>query len=244
VTVHNVTPDYLDLVYNTVQFNPLLVALIEYILENDIPPDAVALPSEDFADDAWSAQYQVSFFVGKRFTSENTLRHSRSALGSDQRFSGVDEPLPIRGDLNMWEYAGSLRYNVATGALQPYLKAGYGLSWYRIENLAVDGSLLDEPSSPWIRQPSVFPFDNLLPNTWHVGAGLELLTIRSQRPTLPGGLDLSLKLDWAIFTHDLGVRLEDLPLRELIDLGTAVEDLPQKRRMWRNAGALMATISF
>jgi hypothetical protein len=47
-----------------------------------------------------------------------------------------------------------------------------------------------------------------------------------------------------MFTHDLGVRLEDLPLRELIDLGTAVEDLPQKRRMWRNAGALMATISF
>jgi len=63
-------------------------------------------------------------------------------------------------------------------------------------------------------------------------------------PSLPGGLDVSLKLDWAMYTHDLGVRLEDLPLRELIDLGVAVEDLPQKRRMWRNAGALMATISF
>jgi hypothetical protein len=244
VTAHNITPDYLDLIYNTVQFNPLLLALAEYLIDNEIPPDAVALPSEDFANDAWSAQYQVAFFVGKRFTSENTLRHARSALGSDLPFSGVEEPVPIRGDLNMWEYAGSLRYNVATGALQPYLKAGYGLSWYRIENLTVAGDLLSEPNSPWIRKPSVFPFDNLLPNTWHLGAGLELLAIRSQMPSLPGGLDVSLKLDWAMYTHDLGVRLEDLPLRELIDLGVAVEDLPQKRRMWRNAGALMATISF
>ena len=247
LAVHHITPDYLDLVYNTEQFYPLVTALVGYLAENNVPETAVALPSQDFADDAWSAQYQVAFFIGKRFTSENTLRHSRSTLRSVTEFSGVPDPidpLQTRGELNMWEYAGSLRYNVSTGALQPYLKAGYGLSWYRVENVTVGGDTLDVPDSPWIRRPSVFPFHNLLPNTWHFGAGLELVAVRSRTPALPGGLDFSVKLDWTLYTHDLGVKIENLPLAELISLGVAVEDLPRSRRMWRNAGALTATISF
>jgi len=52
------------------------------------------------------------------------------------------------------------------------------------------------------------------------------------------------KIDWTSYTHDIGVKVENLPLQELIALGMAVEDLPQSRRMWRNAAAFTATISF
>ena len=43
--------------------------------------------------------------------------------------------------------------------------------------------------------------DNLLPNTWHLGAGVEYLPASSV-----GGLDFAVKADAAVPTHNLGIR--------------------------------------
>lgn len=42
----------------------------------------------------------------------------------------------LAANLQMWEYTGSLRYNLATEGFQPFIKAGYGLSWYRLTDTA------------------------------------------------------------------------------------------------------------
>jgi hypothetical protein len=63
----------------------------------------------------------------------------------------------------------SLRYNVAQGALQPFVKAGYGRSWYRMTDATFNGQLLGNGSTRWVLAGV---FRSLLPNTWHVGAGL------------------------------------------------------------------------
>ena len=51
----------------------------------------------------------------------------------------------------------------------------------------------------YIRKPSLF--DNLLPNTWHLGAGIEYVPLRSVN-----GVDFGVKADAAVHTHNLGVR--------------------------------------
>ncbi len=70
--------------------------------------------------------YGISLFLGRRFVSENTLRHSHGALRADVAVSTVPGRLPLSSNLEMWEYTGSLRYNIALGGLQPFVKAGYG----------------------------------------------------------------------------------------------------------------------
>jgi hypothetical protein len=107
--------------------------------------------------------------------------------------------VPLTADLNFWEFVGSLRYNLATQGFQPYVKGGYGLSWYRLENAKLGATVLGNGTSRWVRQPSLF--DNLLPNTWHLGAGVEYIPIRSV-----GGPDFGVKLDAAWYTHSLGVQ--------------------------------------
>ncbi|MDH5284714.1 MAG: hypothetical protein OEW80_12615, partial [Gemmatimonadota bacterium] len=107
-----------------------------------------------------------------------------------------------------YELASSIRYNLLTGGLQPYLKLGYGWSWYRATDIATDGVPLTDPDGPWIRQPTFFPNNNLWPNTTHWGAGLEFFLLRSNAP-LPRGIDLSLKGEWASYRSKLGVSFEN-----------------------------------
>ena len=136
---------------------------------------------------------------------------------------------------------GSLRYSLLTGSIQPYLKGGYGLSWYRVENVATNGQTIDPPDSKWVRQPGFF--ENLLPNTWHIGAGLELLAIKGYGG-LPGGLDFSLAAEWLYFTNKLGVDATGVAVERLIQLGVPAEELPRERWVGRNVINLTATISY
>ncbi|MGD8698705.1 MAG: hypothetical protein PVJ43_05405, partial [Gemmatimonadales bacterium] len=192
---------------------------------------------------ATAAFYQSSFFVGDRFASQSMLRHSRTDLGSTLEFSDIPDPFEVRGELNFWEFAGSLRYNLFTGGLVPYAKAGYGWSWYRIENITTNGEPLDDPDLDWIRKPSIFPFENLLPNTWHVGAGLEFIVIKTFGVP-PRGWDLSVRGEWTMYTNDLGLEISNLPLETLVLLGTTADDLPRERWITRNEFKLGATIGF
>ena len=140
----------------------------------------------------------ANLYIGRRFVSESSVRHSRSTLGFDLLADAIPGAIPVQGTLNFWEYVGSLRYNLSVEGFQPYLKAGYGLSWYRLEDVTFDGHPLGGGAGDWVRQPSLF--ENLLPNTWHLGAGVEYVPIRSV-----GGVDLGVKADAAVHTHSLGV---------------------------------------
>src|SRR5437764_614870 len=86
--------------------------------------------------------YGISLFLGRRFVSENTLRHSTGAMRGDVAISSLPGLFPLTARLDMWEYTGSLRYNIAQGGLQPFVKAGYGRSWYRVTDARFNGQLL------------------------------------------------------------------------------------------------------
>jgi hypothetical protein len=146
--------------------------------------------------------FGISLFLGRRFASENTLRHSKGTLRSDVTMSTVPGRFPLSATLDMWEYTGSLRYNIAPGALQPFVKAGYGRSWYRLTDASFNGQVLGNGSSRWARRAGLFR--NLLPNTWHVGGGLEFVPLRSV-----GGLDLGFRADLTVYTHNLGLRVQE-----------------------------------
>jgi hypothetical protein len=230
---------YGELLVNEKQFDELLVNLLLYPAIEGSDSTTITGLSE-FVEPGRSAFFLVSLYIGDRFVTENALRHSRSDIGVTATYSDIP-PLDVRGDLNFWEYAGSFRYDLTSGPLRVFPRAGYGLSWYRIENLSADGELFSEPDSDWIRKPGFF--ENLLPNTWHAGAGVEWIFVRN-RSTPPGGIDFSLRADVTWYTNKLGLDLEDIPLERLIELGLDVEQLPRNRWVGRTEFRLGGTISF
>ncbi|MCL7976141.1 MAG: hypothetical protein M8863_02430, partial [marine benthic group bacterium] len=86
-------------------------------------------------------------------------------------------------------------------------------------------------------------FDNLLPNTWHAGAGLEWLVLKNYAVP-PRGLDLSVRIEWTWYTNKLGLDTGDLPLETLVDLGVSADQLPRDRWVGRTELRLGATLSF
>ena len=160
---------------------------------NVAPPDVERVSSPYFG---------ISLFLGRRFVSENTLRHSHGGLRADVDISTVPGRFPLSANLDMWEYTGSLRYNVALGGLQPFVKAGYGRSWYRMTDVSFNGQRLGDGTSRWARRAN--GLNNLLPNTWHVGAGLEFIPVRGV-----GGLDWGFRGDLTVYSHNLGLKIEE-----------------------------------
>ncbi len=230
---------YTELLINTEQFDELIARIILHGLINGSENTQIT-GINDFTDPGESAYFLLSFFIGNRFVSENALRHSRSDIGIIAQYTDAP-PLDVRGQLNFWEYAGSFRYDLTQGAFRLFPKAGYGLSWYRVEDVAAEGDPFETPDSEWVRKPGLF--ENLLPNTWHAGAGIEWLVIRNYA-TPPRGLDLSLRLEWTWYTNKLGLDVKNLPLGTLVDLGLPAEELPLDRWVGRHEVRLGGTISF
>ena len=233
------TDPYVDLLYNKQQFGELLATILAYPLITGSDSTTITGLAE-VLDPGESPFFLVSLYMGDHFVTENSLRHSRSSIGVTATYSDVP-PMDIRGDLNFWEYSGTFRYDLKSGAFRLFPKAGYGLSWYRIEGLSANGEPFQQPDSDWIRKPGLF--ENLLPNTWHAGAGLEWIVIRNYS-TPPKGIDFSLRMDFTWYTNKLGLELEDTPLELLIDIGLGAEDLPKNRWVGRSEFRIGGTVSF
>jgi len=62
----------------------------------------------------------------------------------------------------MWEYAGSIRFDLLTESFKPFVKLGYGWVWYRVTNIRLDGQPVGVEGN-WVRKPSFFPFHDLFP---------------------------------------------------------------------------------
>ncbi len=243
-TSHTIADDFLDLVYNREQFRPMVAAIVGYLVDAGVDTNSVLTSETLSSAAATSPIFDVTFFIGGRFASVNSLRHSRSNLDLTQTYSGTTRPLRTDAELSMWEYAGTLRFNLATRAIQPYAKLGYSWVWYRLEDVTVDGQVLSVPNSPWIRKPSISSWENLWPDSWHVGFGFDFLTLRNSAPEIPRGLDLAVKAEWTMYKHSLGLDFDDVPVEDLIGLGVRAHDLPQDRSITRHAFTIGAVVSF
>lgn len=153
--------------------------------------------------------FQLNFNLGMRLISENTLRYSSAQMAENIDIKHRVEPFKIRTTLNFWEYIGSFRFNLKAGKIQPYVKAGYGWTWYRAKNISAEGQPLKLSQSAWVRKPSISKFENLLPNSWHYGFGIEILPVRT-----PDGLDVGLKLEYLKNHSSFGLNMELSPWSE------------------------------
>ena len=243
VSYQGPSDDLSDLWFGKRQFEEFIGRLLLYILENGSENTEMIGDEDVVVENTVAPFYEVSFFIGNRFSSQNMVRHSRSDVRGAFSFNDIPEDFTVEGDFTMWEYAGSMRYNLFTGNLQPYAKVGYGLCWYRIENARVNGEPLDEPDGDWVRKPSLIPLKNLLPNTWHIGAGIDALIIKGVAAP-PRGLDVSLRAEWTRYNHNLGLETADLGIETLLLLGYTAETLPQDKRITRDEFRLGVTFSF
>jgi len=241
VTVMGLGAEFADLLYNEAQFSQVLTRLVLFLGENQTPDTRITQQVDDVPNPAVLLT-QVNFFVGDRFVSENTIRHSRSGINQTIQFSDIPD-FTISSDLDMWEYAGSLRVNLTRSAFQPFAKIGYGLSWYRLEQVSTQGDTLDTPTSAWVRNPFKAA-KYLLPNTWHVGLGVDVGILRGRGPFIPSGIDFSVKVDWTLYTHTLGLDESGIPLDLLVALGTTAANLPRDQRLYRHTLSFGGTLSF
>jgi hypothetical protein len=179
---------------------------------------------------------QVPFYLGDRFVSENLIRQAKGTIGFDLQFDIIPD-YSYRADVNLWEYAGALRVNVLTSDVKPFVKGGYGWSWYRLENIRSNDTPFDTPEIDWIGPESLWP------NTWHYGLGVEWLVAEDLGGGI-GGLDVGLRAEWSRYHQALGVQLDDIPLRELAILFPTLADIPGEESVHRNDFLFGLTISF
>jgi hypothetical protein len=67
-----------------------------------------------------------SDYIGRTFAAESLIRCSSGE-------TSYKAPLEnqVTGDLKISEYVGSWRFNLLRGQFQPFVKGGYGVSFYR-----------------------------------------------------------------------------------------------------------------
>lgn len=237
LTVQRFSEDFESLALNPEQFGEFGVTLFEHLLDNGADSTTAVLETSAERETAVGTFIQLPFYVGSRFTSENTFRNVRSALRLRARFNNVPE-YAYDADINYWEYAGSVRYSFSTSRLQPYVKLGYGWAWYRLENVAVDGQPFESPDSPWIGP------DNILPNVLHYGLGIELIPVR-RIGLIPEGIEVAFRIEYARYTQRLGLDLSQIPLDQLRLLFTTLEDVPNAgSRVHRNDFVLGLSVTF
>ncbi|MBN1481407.1 hypothetical protein EH223_03480 [candidate division KSB1 bacterium] len=240
--VQNLHDDFKALVFNEQQLDEFALRFILHLALGGVDSNTVTTNLSDYLDRQVSPYYQVVFYIGDRLVSENTLRNARSMLGFNVNFNNVPS-YNYSAEINMWEYAGSFRYNLTTSNFQPFIKGGYGLSWYRLENAQANGEVFMTKDSEWIRQPSISPLKNILPNTWHVGGGIEFLILK-KRGRVPQGLDLSVRADYTLFVHRLGLDLSNVRLDKLKLFFPTAGSIPGGETVTRDGFNLAITLGF
>jgi len=228
--------DYEGLMLNAEQFNEFIVQFLFHLILNRADSTTIATNTIDLSEDAFYPILQIVFYIGDRFASENTIRNSRSKIGAKVEFNNIP-PYEYTSELNYWEFSGSLRYSLTTKNIQPFLKLGYGWSWYRLEDAKANGEPFSTPNSPWLGNK------NILPNTFHLGAGFEYIVIKSFGQ-FPSGIDLSIRAEYALSTEKLDLDLSSIPLENLRLLFPTLNDIPNQGTVTRHNVLLGLTLSF
>lgn len=235
-----VSTQYFDNEFASLALNPqhldqFISSLAGHLLEQGFDGSTEATGGGDINEAAVTAFLQVPFYIGGRFTSENTFRRSRHRIGTQLDFNNID-PYTYSAELNYLEYAGSLRYALSNSSLQPYVKAGYGWSWYRLENVQAVGKPFDPAQTNWIKP-------GILPNVLHYGLGFEYIPWK-RAGGLPDGLDFAIRLEVARYSQKLGLDLEGVFLDDLKTFYPTLGDVPRGERIGRYDFVLGFTLSF
>ena len=206
--------------------------------------DAIRRGGGDVGEWEWLVEgvyllnFGVYFYLGERLVSENSLRVGSPVLYYYRELPAINEVFRLRGNLDFWEYSGSLRYNLTTDSFMLFLKGGYGWSKYRLEKVSTNGDPLPEPDGPWNYRPNWKRPLTLLPNTYHIGAGIEWL----RRDLGRTSVDISLRGEVLFHWHSVGSDFDMTYITPSgISLGsTSVAPLNIKRPVL----SLAATIGF
>ena len=129
-------------------FNELFIPLVDQLAE--VSGDSVVNANSigSLNDLALQWMFGVNLYLGRRFVSETTLRHGNSTIGEQLVVQGAPGVYDLQANLDFWELVGQMRYNLGTGAFEPYIKGGYGLSWYQLQDATLGGEVLGTGSPP------------------------------------------------------------------------------------------------
>jgi hypothetical protein len=236
ISIQYLDDDHKALAFNTDQFESFVSDVILHFLENGADSTTSIIRGEYFVDNSTTPFFQIAFYIGSRFASENTVRNGKSAIGFNVEFNNIP-PYRYSADLNNWEYAGSIRYSLSSSRFQPFLKGGYGWSWYRLENVQINGIPLDPAESQWIH-PGGF-----MPNVWHYGLGIEFIPWWRVGRNFDG-VEIAMRIEYARYTQDLGLDLSEIPLSQLRLVFPTLGDIPGKDRVVCNNLMFGISISF
>jgi hypothetical protein len=236
VSVQKFSDDYDGLVLSPNQFDQFFGRFILHFLTSGADSTTTIVSGKEIHTTSVQPFFQLSFYVGGHFTSENTVRNARTQVGFDIEFNNIPD-YRYRADINYWEYAGSLRYSPLTSRLQPFAKVGYGWSWYRAENIQANDIAFDPSRTDWIGPDSIWP------NVWHFGLGLEYIPFR-RVGLFPGGVELAFRLEYARYYETLGLDLSLIPLDRLSTFFTYLGEVPGGERVTRNDYTFGMTLSF
>ena len=236
VSFQSLSEDWDALLINPVQFDAFIVALALHPLEQGAT-DSTAVTGGGIEIDIQPSPFlRLPFYVGSRFVSESMIRHTRAIYRLDVEFDDI-APYAYRSELNHWEYAGSLRVNLLTGALQPYVKGGYGWSWYRMQDAVSTSGPIEPANTRW------FGPENILPTTWHLGIGGEWVLRRDMGSSI-GGFDLGLRVEVGRYWEDLRLDLSSIPLERLGLIFNTIADVPGGTRVSRTDLSVSFSLSF
>jgi hypothetical protein len=200
VSVQILDKDFDALALNPTQYDEFVGRILIHLLVSGFDSSTVVVGGSDFKTNSVGPFIQIPFYIGKHFASENTVRNVRSTFGATVDFNNIPS-YRYSAELNYWEYAGSLRYSLSSSRLQPFLKGGYGWSWYRLEKVQANGEPFEPAESEWIKPKSIWP------NVWHIGLGIEFIPWK-RVGKFPGGVDVSFRFEYALYMENLGL---DLP---------------------------------
>jgi hypothetical protein len=236
VSFQRMSRDYNAMALNPTQYDEFLGRLLVYVAISGFDSTTVSTGGEEIFDDPVGPFLQVPFYVGEHFASENLVRNFRTRFGFRIDFNNIPS-YAYSADLNYWEYAGSLRYSILTSWLQPFVKAGYGWSWYRVENAQSNGIPFNNPKSSWVKPEHIWP------NVWHFGVGFEYIPWK-KAGTFPGGVELALRGEYTLYTETLGLDLSSIDLERLGLVFKTLGEVPVGSRVTRHDLLLGLTVSF
>jgi len=237
LSVQRLSDGYTDLAVNDQHYEQFLFSLGLFLLANGYDETTTeAVDASENVETAVGTFIQLPFYIGSRFTSENTVRNVRSGIHLRIDFNNIPSYRYDSG-INYWEYAGSLRYSLTSSRLQPYLKVGYGWGWYRLEDVQSGGIPLDPSTTRWVGPSSV------LPNVWHYGLGIEFVPLR-RVGLIPDGLDIAFRFEFARYTQDLQLDLDKIQLDRLAVVFPTAADVPSGKDVHRNDFLFGVSLTF
>jgi len=212
-----------DLLINKKQGTEVIDQLVSHISDNITPGTEIVGAYEKIED---PVAFTLDATIQKgRVSLQNTLIQSRSDMNFTLQFNNIPD-LRYHTELNMWQYEGGLRINVSTYALQPYVRLGYGYTWYQLENTTANGKKFKQQNSSWFNKP--FTSGNYFPNSFIAGLGFEWVFIKS-KAKLPKGIDISIKLEYTLKWYKLGLEVSEFNINDLLEIGYLAGELPENK---------------